>query len=176
MTGDTARLFFAVWPAPEVQRALGEIARGARSECGGRAVPAGNIHLTLAFLGDLPRGRITELETLASTVRGHRFDLTVNRLEYWRHNRVLWAGVRTCPEALQALVARLQDALGGTEIRVDRRPYVPHVTLLRDARRAPKNDACPDVAWPVEDFALMESAPRDRGRTYQVLRSWALSS
>jgi 2'-5' RNA ligase len=171
---DTARLFFAVWPAPEVQRALGDIARRAQRECGGRAVSTHNIHLTLVFLGDLPRDRIAALEALASAVRGHRFDLTVNRLEYWRHNRILWAGVRTCPEALLALVARVQDALAGTEIRFDRRPYVPHVTLLRNARRAPADDACPDVGWPVEQFALVESAPRDRGRAYQVLRSWPL--
>jgi 2'-5' RNA ligase len=175
VTSKTARLFFAAWPAREVQQALGEIAQRARRECGGRAVPSHNIHLTLVFLGDLPRSRITALEALASTVRSHRFDLTVNRLEYWRHNRILWAGVRTCPQALQALVARVQDALAGTEIRFDRRPYIPHVTLLRDARRAPADDACPEVAWPVDDFALMESAPRERGRAYQVLRSWPLN-
>jgi 2'-5' RNA ligase len=174
VSGDTARLFFAAWPAREVQSALADIARRAQRECGGRAIASHNIHLTLVFLGDLPRERISALEALASTVRGHRFELTVNRLEYWRHNRILWAGVRMCPEALQSLVARVQDALAGTEIRFDRRPYVPHVTLLRDARRAPADDACPDVAWPVDDFALMESAPRERGRAYQVLRRWPL--
>jgi 2'-5' RNA ligase len=174
MTGETARLFFAVWPAPGVQRALGEIAQRARRECGGRAVSPQNIHLTLVFLGDLPRERITALEALASRVRGHRFELTVNRLEYWRHNRILWAGVRTCPEALQALVAQVQGALAGTEIRLDRRPYVPHVTLLRNARQAPADDTCPEVAWPVADFALMESAPHERGRAYHVLHRWNL--
>lgn len=174
MTGDTARLFFAVWPAPEVQRELGEIARGARTECGGRAVPAGNIHLTLVFLGDLPRERIAALETLGSTVRGRRFNLTVDRLEYWRHNRILWAGTSVCPEALQALVLSLQDAVAGAEFRFDRRPYVPHVTLLRNARRTPAIERCPAVPWAVDGFALVESAPRERGRAYGVLRSWPL--
>jgi 2'-5' RNA ligase len=174
VTGDTARLFFAVWPTPQVQRALADIARRAQRECGGKAVPAANIHLTLVFLGDLPRDRVTVLEALASTVRGNRFELTVNRLEYWRHNRILWAGARICPEALQELVARMQGALAGAEFRFDRRPYVPHVTLLRNARRAPAQDSCPDVAWPVEGFALVESAPRAGGRAYQVLRSWPL--
>jgi 2'-5' RNA ligase len=173
VTGDTARLFFAVWPAPEVQRALGEIARGARSECGGRAVPAENIHLTLVFLGNLPRERLAVLEVLGSTVRGCRFNLTVDRLEYWRHNRILWAGTSACPEALQALVSSLQDAAAGAEFRFDRRPYVPHVTLLRNARRAPAVERCA-VAWPVDGFALVESAPRERGRAYRVLRSWPL--
>ena len=110
-TADVARLFFAAWPAPEVQRALGKIARDAQPECGGRAVPTGNIHLTLIFLGNLPRHRVTALETIASSVRGHPFALTVDRLEYWRHNRIVWGGTRACPEALQALVARLQEEL-----------------------------------------------------------------
>jgi len=173
-TADVARLFFAAWPAPEVQRALGKIARDAQPECGGRAVPTGNIHLTLIFLGNLPRHRVTALETIASSVRGHPFALTVDRLEYWRHNRIVWGGTRACPEALQALVARLQDALAGAAFRFDRRPYVPHVTLLRNARRAPAEDRCPDVAWPVDGFALVESSPQERGRAYHVLRSWPL--
>jgi 2'-5' RNA ligase len=174
VSGDTARLFFAVWPTSQVQRALADVAHRAQRECGGKAVPAANIHLTLVFLGDVPRDRVAALEALASPARGNRFELTVNRLEYWRHNRILWAGARTCPEALQALVARVQDALAGAELRFDRRPYVPHVTLLRNARRAPAQDAFPDVAWPVEAFALVESAPRAGGRAYQVLRSWLL--
>ena len=176
MAADTARLFFAVWPAPEVQRALGEIAHRAQRECGGRAVPAPNIHLTLVFLGDLPRDRLAALETLASTAQGRRFNLTVDRLEYWRRNRILWAGASACPEALQALVARLQDAVAGAEFHFDGRPYVPHVTLLRNARRAPAVDRCSAIAWPVDGFALVESAPRERGRVYQVLRSWPLDA
>jgi 2'-5' RNA ligase len=176
VTGDTARLFFAVWPAPEVQQVLGDIARGAQRECGGRAVPARNIHLTLVFLGNLPRERLTALEKIASVTRAQRFALTVDRLEYWRHNRILWAGVSSCPDALQALVARLQDALARAEFRVDRRPYVPHVTLLRNARRAPAQVACREVVWPVDAFALVESAPNEGGRAYQVLRSWPLES
>lgn len=174
-SADKARLFFAVWPAPEVQQVLGEIARDAQRECGGRAVPARNIHLTLVFLGDLPRERATSLETIASATRGHRFALTVDRLEYWRHNRILWARATSCPEALQALVARLQDALAGAAFRFDRRPYVPHVTLVRNARRAPAQGRCPQVDWYVDGFALVESAPHERGRAYQVLRSWPLT-
>lgn len=175
MTGDTARLFFAVWPTPEVQHALGEIARGARHECGGRAVPHSNIHLTLVFLGNLPRERIAILEAIAQKMQGHCFTLKVDLLEYWRHNRILWAGTREIPEALQALVTRLQDALAGADFKFDRRPYVPHITLLRNARQAPAEDRSPEVSWHVESFALMESAPRERGREYRVLRSWPLT-
>ena len=174
VSADTARLFFALWPAPEVQRALGDVANRAQRECGGRAVPASNIHLTLVFLGDLPRDRAAVLETLAAAVKGSRFAMSVDRLEYWRHNRILWAGMDGCPELLQALVARMLDSLNGAGFRCDRRPYVPHITLLRNARRAPVDGRCRPIAWPVDSFALMESAPREHGREYQVLRSWPL--
>jgi 2'-5' RNA ligase len=174
MAVDTARLFFALWPAPEVQRALGDVANRAQRECGGRAVPASNIHLTLVFLGNLPRDRISVLETLASSVTGSGFAMSVDRLEYWRHNRILWAGVEACPDPLQALVVRMQASLSGAGFRCDRRPYVPHITLLRNARRAPADRHCRPIEWPVTAFALVESAPRERGREYQVLRNWPL--
>lgn len=171
----TARLFFAAWPAPEVQRALGDIAELAKRECGGRAVPAHNIHLTLVFLGDQPRERVAALETLAAAIRAPRFAMSVERLEYWRHNRILWAGLEESPPALQTLVDRLRQALVAAGFLFDQRPYVPHVTLLRNARRAPVNGRCAAVAWPVDGLALVESVQRDRGMVYQVLYNWPLN-
>jgi 2'-5' RNA ligase len=171
---DSARVFFAAWPPPEVQQALGDIARQAQEECGGRAVPAHNIHLTLVFIGDVARGRVADLEALAATVVAPRFDLAIDRLGYWRHNRILWAGVEECPQALRTLVERLQQPAAAAGFRIERRPYVPHVTLRRDAQRAPANTRI-RVEWPVTEFALVESAQRERGRVYEVLRRWPLA-
>jgi 2'-5' RNA ligase len=172
---DTARLFFAAWPAPEIQQALGKRAQELARECGGRAIPAHNIHLTLVFLGDVERTRRAQIDSLAGSISARRFDLAVDRVEYWRHNRIIWAGVERCPEALQDLVAGLQRALAVEKFRVEGRPHVPHITLLRDARRAPGQAALPGIAWPVTRFALVESVVQERGRVYQVLREWLLS-
>jgi 2'-5' RNA ligase len=168
-------VFFAAWPPPEVQQTLGEIARQAQGECGGRTVPAHNIHLTLVFIGDVSRDRLAELEALGATVAAPRFSLVVDRLEYWRHNRILWAGVGECPQALLTLVERLQEPVAAAGFRIERRPYVPHVTLRRNARDAPANTRI-RVDWPVTEFALVESAQRERGRMYEVLRRWALAA
>lgn len=173
---DTARLFFAAWPAPEVQQALERQARDFTRECGGRAIPARNIHLTLVFLGDVARERLAQLEALAGAVTAPRFDLDVDRVEYWRHNRIVWASVARCPEALLALVERLEQGLSSAGFRFDKRSYVPHITLLRNARRAPPEFAIPAIAWPVGRFALVESAQRGRGRVYEVLREWPLTA
>jgi len=175
MATDPARLFFAAWPAPEVQRALGEIADLALRECGGRAVPAHNIHLTLVFLGDQPRERVAALGTLVATISAPRFAMSVERLGYWRHNRILWAVLEESPPALQMLVDQLRQALAVAGFRIDQRPYVPHVTLLRNASRAPADSRFPAVSWPVSEYALVESVQRGRGRAYEVLRSWPLA-
>lgn len=176
MAADTARLFFAAWPAPEVQRALGGVAQSAQRECSGRAVPTHNIHLTLVFLGDVPRPRLDEIEALAATIDARSFALAVDRLEYWRRNRILWAGVKECPEALRALVAALELGLLAAGFQCDGRPYIPHVTLLRNARRAPAALRIPPVAWPVADFALVESVRVERPTRYEVLRRWPLKT
>jgi len=172
---DTARLFFAAWPSPEVQRALHAVAQRARRECGGRPVAEPNIHLTLIFLGEVERARLRELEAIAGEINGSACDLVVEHLAYWRHNGILWAGVDRCPDALRELVEALSAGLLTFRLRLDDRPYVPHITLLRKVRRGPAVAAIPAIAWPVHDFALIESAPSAGGRTYSVLRSWPLS-
>lgn len=154
------------------------MAQDIKRECGGRAAPAHNIHLTLAFLGDVARGRMARLEEIAAAISVQRFaqcfELNVARVEYWRHNRIVWAGVEQCPGALRALATGLEQALSPEGFRFDRRPYVPHITLLRDARRAPAIAARSTIQWRVHRFALVESVPRERGRVYEVLRDWAL--
>ena len=81
-----------------------------------------------------------------------------------------------CPDAARALVAGLATGLRSLGFKPDDRPYVPHVTLLRDARRAPAEPSLPAVVWPVHDFALIESVQRGKGRVYEVLRRWPLQS
>lgn len=171
---ETARLFLAAWPAPEIQHSLGALARALQRECGGRAVPSRNIHLTLVFLGNVTRGRQARIESLAATVAAPRLELSVDRVEYWRHNRIVWAGVGECPAALSGLVAGLEGALVAEGFRFERRPYVPHVTLLRNARRAPAAAVTPAIAWPVERYALVESVQKEGGRVYVVRREWPL--
>jgi 2'-5' RNA ligase len=168
----SARVFFAAWPPPNVQVALGKLAQALQRQCGGRAVPARNIHLTLVFLGDVARERLAALRALAATVSVSRFEMSIDRAGYWRHNRIVWAAMAKCPAALPELVERLEQRLAPADFQFDRRTYVPHITLLRNARRAPTGAEVPAVAWPVTRFALMESVPRGSGRAYEMLLEW----
>jgi 2'-5' RNA ligase len=176
VTGPLTRLFFAAWPAPDLQDKFGGLAQDLKRECGGRAMAAANIHLTLQFLGDVERGRLATIESIAASITARRFELVIERVEYWHHNRIVWAGVGRCPDALQALVSELGRALEPEGFRPERRPYVPHITLIRNARREPMASAIAPISWPVSGLALVKSVRREKGRSYEVLREWPLSA
>lgn len=172
----TARLFFALWPDAAPRAALGRLARTLHEECGGRAMLTRNIHLTLVFLGNVAAGRIPDLCALAKGIVAPRFELAIGTVNHWRHNRIVWAGPKECPDALRMLVADLESALRNSGFRFDERPYAPHITLLRDARRAPAAQTMGDIPWRIADFALVRSLRRDHATVYEVMQRWPLAA
>ena len=157
------RLFFALWPPPQTAAALEQWARG----CQGRVVPAANIHLTLAFLGEADPEAARKA---AARVRGRIHELPLEQARYWRHNRIVWAGPRRTPGALAELVEKLSRELQQEQFILEDRPFAAHVTLLRNAS-VPKARTLPRLAWPVVEFALVSS----RGGAYQDVQRFALS-
>lgn len=173
---DTARLFFALWPDDAVRAALARLAWSLQQECAGRMIPAHNIHLTLVFLGNVANGRIPDLHALAAAIAAPPFDLIVDSLDYWRHNRIVWAGTAECPEALRKLVAQLNHALQNGGFRCEDRIYAPHITLLRDARRSPAVKATGGIVWRAGEFTLVQSLRRNGAVAYEVIAHWPLGA
>jgi 2'-5' RNA ligase len=171
--GGRARLFFAFWPDAAVRDALAALAADAQTACGGRMTAPEKIHLTLFFVGDIERVRIAALEAAAESLCTAPFDLVLDRLGRW-HNGIVWAGTSKCPPALAALAADLHGALGRAGVHGEERRYVPHITLVRNAARAPAAAAIPPCAWRVREFVLVESAPAARGVRYDVRARWPL--
>lgn len=169
---DTTRLFFALWPDAATRAALDDMAQGLRTACGGRATPAAHLHLTLVFLGNVATRRIPELCALAAEIAAPRFELAIDGVDCWPHNRIVWAGPRTCPDALRRLVADLEGALQQSGFRFDARPYVPHITLRRNARAATLLPAFDSLCWRVSDFSLVQSLRRDNKTVYEIVQHW----
>jgi 2'-5' RNA ligase len=169
-----ARLFFALWPAPEVRDALAAIARDLQAECGGRPTRADRIHLTLFFVGQVARERLVELESVAGEVHGTRFTLDFDRLGYFRRSRIAWVGA-ACPPPLAALEAQLRARLAAYASPNDDRPYLPHVTLLRDAPRKPSEQDLPPVTWHAREFVLVESVMAAVASRYDIIGRWSLT-
>jgi RNA 2',3'-cyclic 3'-phosphodiesterase len=166
-----ARLFFALWPDAAAKGALARAAREASEVCGGRAIPQPDIHLTLVFLGETDAGLIPDLSAAARSVRAAPIALWFTRLSYWKHNHIVWAGASAAP-GLEALVLTLQDLVEPLGFRLERRPFVAHLTLVRNARQPPPPTAI-DVRWTSTEFALVQSEG-GAGARYRTLARWPL--
>lgn len=172
----TQRLFFALWPPPEVQGALARRAREALDGRRARLVPQENVHLTLAFLGEVDAGVREGAESVARTVRSRAFNLTLDRLGYWARRGLLWAG----PAHPPAEVADLADGLGRGLSEVcglerERRTFRPHLTLARKAPKLPSRTVIEPVEWPVERFVLVASELDHGGPAYSIVAEWTLA-
>jgi 2'-5' RNA ligase len=172
-----ARVFFALWPQPKLQAALGTLAEHVQAQCGGRATPAEKTHVTLFFVGAIGPEGLANLESSASAVpTGSSFDLELDTLGYWKHNRIVWVGATRCPAALLTLAANLRQRLVAQGLSAEDRPYVPHVTMVRNASRAPQARRISALEWRVHDFVLVESVPTASGGVrYDVMRRWPLA-
>jgi 2'-5' RNA ligase len=169
------RAFFALWPPETVRDELFGWAQACRASAEGRLVRRENLHATLAFLGEIDRGRLPELACLAQGVVGARFELLLDRVGYWPHNRIAYAAPAAMPAPLSALAQALALRLAAAGFRTEERPYFAHVTLLRAARRAPAGVRFAPVRWPVDAIALVQSA-RSGGRlVYRPLERWTLA-
>ncbi len=169
------RLFFALWPDVAVQRALARWTRSCHAICGGRSPGSDKLHVTLAFLGEIEVERYRTLLEIGDSVRGPGFELTLDRIDYWRRNRIVCAGASRVPERLAELARCLVTRLRGAGFRPDARDFVPHVTLLRDAKRAPDWQEMAPLTWTVSTMRLVETLRADGKLAYRQVHCWTLS-
>ena len=173
------RLFFALWPPLPVAQRLGALAADCAHRYGGRATQPETLHLTLSFLGEVANDRLERLIDAARSVDARRFTLAVDRVAYWPHNRLLWAGSSSPPSALIELVSGLRTALTdkGFAEPDPAREFAAHVTLVR--RTPGFKDAGPPatiepIDWCVAQYALVESRLSHAGAAYRRVAVFGL--
>jgi 2'-5' RNA ligase len=127
-------------------------------------------HITLAFLGEVPKESLPELvERMArSASRATPMELAVAGGGQF-DSQVLWAGIQGDRDRLGRLSEAVAAAARRCRVRVDERPFRPHVTLAL-ARPTPEDpvDLRPYVErmaafrtprWLVKEMELFESMP-----------------
>lgn len=168
-----ARVFFALWPAAAIARRLHKEGERVHTATGGRRMRRDTLHLTLAFIGDIPRERLDDLRAAADKVAFPPFTLQLDRIAGWRHNHIVWVGAAEVPAELESLVSQLNAALAAGGFPVERRKFAAHVTLLRNARgELAASELDPSIVWPVGEFVLVESDLRPEGAQYTVVATW----
>ena len=106
------RLFFALWPDDQTRAVVFGATRSIVEHSGGRATPAENLHVTLAFLGDVGDAEFTQVRKMPTPLC-EGFELSIDTLEHRKRPRLLWAVPGTVPAALLGLESwlwgRLED-------------------------------------------------------------------
>ena len=93
-----------------------------------------NLHLTLAFLGELPSSRLPDIEAAmkAAAAGAGEFSLSFDHAGRFRRDGgdIWWLGAADCP-ALTALQSRLASELKSRGFALEDRRFSPHLTLAR---------------------------------------------
>jgi RNA 2',3'-cyclic 3'-phosphodiesterase len=167
-----ARLFFALWPDVDALRQLEALSHDVALVAEGTATPADKIHLTLAFLGEVPAERQAAVELAGSQTQGPAFKWTLDRVGSFRRARVAWAGTSEPPAALLELQSSLAQRLAEGGFALEERPFAPHLTLARKIAKPLPAAAIPPIRIASTSLALVVS-DAGTGR-YTTVKSWPL--
>ena len=110
----------------------------------GRFTLPENLHLTLAFIGDVSPKKIEKIKAILETVSFEPFNLNINRLGKFARGTLWYAGVEEC-EQLMLLQREITYKLAICGFEMDGRKYNPHITLGREVTA----DVSP---WSIEPF------------------------
>jgi RNA 2',3'-cyclic 3'-phosphodiesterase len=178
------RTFVAVFPPPEVRKALVGAARELPVVGEVRWVRPENVHLTLKFLGDvledLP-GRVAEvLEPVRERHKPFEAEPAgFGAFPSARRARILWAGIGEGSEPLRALAEDVEASLEPLGFEREDRVYMPHLTLGRARRRPVVLEAVESPStvpgFSVRHVELVQSVRGDAGVTYSTLATYPLS-
>ncbi|HUN94314.1 MAG TPA: RNA 2',3'-cyclic phosphodiesterase [Burkholderiaceae bacterium] len=167
------RCFVALWPDHEARERLAEAAAAlAREIPSARPTRADNLHLTLAFIGELrPALAAVVVQRLAALPRpwAPSTPWRLDRIGSFPSARVAWAGGEH-DERLERLASDARSILDDLHVHYDRKPFAAHVTLARHVGRLEARGLEPPVRWPIGQPRLVVSARDDAGRT--AYRNW----
>jgi len=173
------RLFVALVPPADVRAALLGVMGGVPDA---RWQTDNQLHLTLAFLGDVDRHQANDLAAALGEFHPEPFPLALSgygSFDAARPGRVgaLWIGVQPS-EPLAALAAKVRRAAVGEGITPDARKFRPHITLARFPAKGvmPESLArfleagpAPSGAWTADTMTLFESRLGQGGAHYEAV-------
>jgi len=171
---DRLRLFCGLrLPADAVERVAAWQAAELR---GGRLVPPENLHLTLAFLGHRPAAELPRVAAALRAAAARGAGVRLRLLGYRETRSVAMLTFEDEGGRAAAVAGALQRALEQQGLyRRERRPWLPHLTVLRFSERPRLRPPLPELEPVVpSDAAVFISRLRPDGARYEAVETVAL--
>lgn len=173
------RVFIAIDFAPNVKEYLFRTVQELKKESiGGNFTRYENLHLTLAFLGEVSSKLVPDImRVMEQAVKNQdSFELKIHGLGKFLHQeeRLYWCGIRE-NEALVRMQQALLKALKESNFTVDDKPFRPHVTLGRRCRMRQSfhetefSKKITAISMKVTKISLMKSEHKEGRLTYTSL-------
>lgn len=164
------RLFIAVNFTEDVRDSLIKIIGELKAQSlEGRFTRMEHMHLTLAFLGEVPEERLEDIQKAMARLDRKPFQIEISGFgKFKRRGDILyWCGLSDSPE-LEKVRERLVLSLKEEGISLDEKAFNPHITLGRKCvmkegfSEKEFGDKIPKMRMPVESVSLMKSEQKDR--------------
>lgn len=161
------RLFVALCLSDEMRSSItGTMHEMKKAGVRGSYVPMQNLHLTVAFIGEVDRP--AAVKDALKNVSFKPFRLSLE--EMGNFGDILWVGLKR-NQGLSALVKSVRDALDAAGIDYDRKKFTPHITVVRKAAGKWQQVAAPKGDMMVKKVSLMKSELKDGKRVYTEIYS-----
>ena len=166
--GVMMRLFIAIPLSDEMKSAVtGTMHEMKKAGVKGSYVPTRNLHLTLAFIGEMKEA--ASVSEALQSVSFKPFRLAFSELGSF--GDLLYVGLKG-NQGLSGAVKNVREALDAAGIPYDRKKFVPHVTIIRNAAGNFKSVKAPSGEMTVKGFSLMKSELKDGKRLYTEIRGF----
>jgi len=177
------RTFIAVELSPGVKHRAGELVKKLKpTGADVKWVPPEQMHLTLKFLGEVPRDDIIPLCRITQEVAAQiqPFDLGfrgTGAFPHTDHPRSLWIGVEEGLEEIRALQKALEQAIyEKLGFAKERRQFTPHLTIGRVHRATPEmndvmeaNSEFEGEFSEVDELVIFASYKEPGGQRYEAM-------
>lgn len=175
------RLFFAVNFSDDEKNILLKNIDELKKICSrGNFTHRENLHITLAFLGEVERARLGAVCAAASQLSAAPFDITVEGAGNF--GKLVWLGVeRGGANELRRLASALRAECRARKINFDDKPFSPHLTICRQPEFSVGNSIetfkpnVMPVTAKINSFELMESMRVDGKLIYRKIYSKQLN-
>ena len=156
------RLFISIQISKELQRSItGTMHELKKAGVRGNYVPAQNLHLTLAFIGETDDVQVVRAALQSIKVKPFRLSLS----GLGTFGDLLWIGLKG-NQGLSRIVKEVRAALDSAGIPYDRKEFRPHITVIRKMSGNWKTVTGPSGEMMVKKISLMRSVVRDGKRVY----------